>query len=245
MATIIAQALKKKEEESDSADGVSTNLLRPDGEEAATNTSGESAYDPSEMEMVLQEIDIQFERADKGLGLSIAGGLGSTPYKNDDEGIFISRVTPNGPADLAGLRKDDKVVAVNGHGFVDVDHYEAVGILKAAGGFISMRVLREVFVTGNRARKQHQPREESASSSSSSASSLPRAPTPPRQQHQEHLEEHPPCPTTNGISAGPVSLMFLSRVELLVVARTLGPSWKLVFQKDSSRLEGTRAKEIF
>ncbi len=56
--------------------------------------------DPTEMEMVLQEIDIQFERADKGLGLSIAGGLGSTPYKNDDEGIFISRVTPNGPADL-------------------------------------------------------------------------------------------------------------------------------------------------
>ena len=53
---------------------------------------------------------IRFERADKGLGLSIAGGLGSTPYRNDDEGIFISRVTPNGPADLAGLRKDDKVI---------------------------------------------------------------------------------------------------------------------------------------
>lgn len=61
------------------------------------------------MEMVLLEMDIQFERADKGLGLSIAGGLGSTPYKNNDEGIFISRVTPMGPADLAGLRKDDKV----------------------------------------------------------------------------------------------------------------------------------------
>ncbi len=56
--------------------------------------------DPTEMEMVLQEIDIQFVLADKGVGLSIAGGLGSTPYKNDDEGIFISRVTPNGPADL-------------------------------------------------------------------------------------------------------------------------------------------------
>jgi hypothetical protein len=26
-------------------------------------------------------MDIRFERADKGLGLSIAGGLGSTPYK--------------------------------------------------------------------------------------------------------------------------------------------------------------------
>ena len=58
----------------------------------------------------MQEYDIAFERLDKGLGLSIAGGQGSTPYRNDDEGIFISRVTPNGPADIAGVRKDDKVV---------------------------------------------------------------------------------------------------------------------------------------
>lgn len=54
-------------------------------------------------------IDIFFERAGQGLGLSIAGGLGSTPYKDNDEGIFISRVTDGGPAYVAGLRKDDKV----------------------------------------------------------------------------------------------------------------------------------------
>ena len=54
-------------------------------------------------------MDIRFERGDKGLGLSIAGGLGSTPYKPNDEGIFISRVTPGGPASIAGLLKDDKV----------------------------------------------------------------------------------------------------------------------------------------
>ena len=57
----------------------------------------------------LQEIRIEFERGGKGLGLSIAGGLGSTPYKLNDEGIFISRVTPGGPAHVAGLCKDDKV----------------------------------------------------------------------------------------------------------------------------------------
>ena len=94
----------------------------------------------------MQEYDIAFERLDKGLGLSIAGGQGSTPYRNDDEGIFISRVTPNGPADIAGVRKDDKVISVNGHSCVDIDHYEAVGILKAAGSYISMRIHREVFV---------------------------------------------------------------------------------------------------
>lgn len=88
--------------------------------------------------------EIAFCRADKGLGLSIAGGLGSTPFKDDDEGVFISRVTPGGPADEAGLRVNDKLLSVNGISCVDVDHYEAVGILKAAGSQIEMVVVREV-----------------------------------------------------------------------------------------------------
>merc|ERR1719312_352519 len=94
--------------------------------------------------MRLQEVRIEFERGGKGLGLSIAGGLGSTPYKLNDEGIFISRVTPGGPARVAGLCKDDKVLEVNGHSCVDIDHYEAVGILKAAGSYITLRVIREI-----------------------------------------------------------------------------------------------------
>lgn len=99
-------------------------------------------------------MEINFERADKGLGLSIAGGLGSTPYKNNDEGIFISRVTPNGPADIAGLRKDDKVLSVNQHSCINIDHYEAVGILKAAGNYINMKIQREVFVQKKVGRKE-------------------------------------------------------------------------------------------
>ena len=80
------------------------------------------------VEEVTQEI--AFSRADKGLGLSIAGGLGSTPFKGDDEGVFISRVTGGGPADEAGLRVNDKVISVNSVTCVNVDHYEAVAILK-------------------------------------------------------------------------------------------------------------------
>lgn len=56
------------------------------------------------VEMREEQYDIHIERTSAGLGLSIAGGLGSTPFKGDDEGIFISRVTEGGPADLAGLR---------------------------------------------------------------------------------------------------------------------------------------------
>jgi C-terminal processing protease CtpA/Prc len=56
--------------------------------------------------------------------------------QGDDEGVFISRVTPGGPADLAGLRVHDKVLSVNGISCVNVDHYEAVGILKVTTDFI-------------------------------------------------------------------------------------------------------------
>ena len=52
----------------------------------------------------IKQMEVVVERTTGGLGLSIAGGRGSTPYKGDDEGIFISRVTESGPAYSAGLR---------------------------------------------------------------------------------------------------------------------------------------------
>lgn len=89
-------------------------------------------------------MEIHIERTSAGLGLSIAGGRGSTPFKGDDEGIFISRVTEGGPADLAGLRVGDKVVKVNGVSVEDADHYDAVEVLKACGAVLVLVVTREV-----------------------------------------------------------------------------------------------------
>lgn len=88
--------------------------------------------------------EIHIERTSAGLGLSIAGGQGSTPFRGDDEGIFISRVTDGGPADLAGLRVGDKVIRVNGISVEDADHYEAVEILKASGAVLVLLITREV-----------------------------------------------------------------------------------------------------
>ena len=45
-----------------------------------------------------------FQRAASGLGLSIAGGRGSTPFRGEDQDVFISKVLDGGPADLAGLK---------------------------------------------------------------------------------------------------------------------------------------------
>ncbi|CAG4970355.1 unnamed protein product [Parnassius apollo] len=88
-------------------------------------------------------IEVRIARAAGGLGLSIAGGRGSTPYVGDDDGIFISRVTPNGPAYMAGLRVGDKVLSVNGTSVVDVDHYYAVEVLKASGPVLTLVVTRD------------------------------------------------------------------------------------------------------
>ena len=51
-----------------------------------------SDTEPS-IEIREEQYEIHIERTTGGLGLSIAGGIGSTPFKGDDEGIFISRVT--------------------------------------------------------------------------------------------------------------------------------------------------------
>ncbi|VEN57912.1 unnamed protein product, partial [Callosobruchus maculatus] len=96
------------------------------------------------VELREEKYEIHIERSQTGLGLSIAGGRGSTPFKGDDEGIFISRVTESGPADLAGLKVGDKVLTVNGVSVVGVSHYDAVEVLKASGAVLILEVTREV-----------------------------------------------------------------------------------------------------
>ncbi|KAB7501901.1 Protein lap4 [Armadillidium nasatum] len=91
-------------------------------------------------------LEINVERTSGGLGLSIAGGKGSTPFKGDDEGIFISRVSEGGPAYNAGLRLGDKLIVVNGRNVDAVDHYEAVGTMKEAGSVLRLIIKREVPV---------------------------------------------------------------------------------------------------
>ncbi|XP_063912792.1 protein lap4-like isoform X3 [Zophobas morio] len=137
VASIIAQALKRREDDIDRMSGSTP----PESERSASSQAGES---DAAVELREEKHEIHIERSHTGLGLSIAGGRGSTPFKGDDEGIFISRVTESGPADLAGLRVGDKVVSVNGVSVVDVSHYDAVEVLKQSGPSLVLEVSREV-----------------------------------------------------------------------------------------------------
>ncbi|KAL8563271.1 hypothetical protein ACOMHN_058769 [Nucella lapillus] len=85
----------------------------------------------------------------QGLGISIAGGLGSTPFRGNDEGIFISRVTEGGPASMAGITVGDKLLKVNEASLVDADHYFAVNVLKNSGNDITMTIARERILPNN------------------------------------------------------------------------------------------------
>ncbi|XP_056635602.1 protein scribble homolog isoform X11 [Diorhabda sublineata] len=137
------EALKRKDDESDRTSGVSTPPGSVSGGDRSCSSSQAGDSDAA-VELREEKYEIHIERSQTGLGLSIAGGRGSTPFKGDDEGIFISRVTEGGPADLAGLKVGDKVLVVNGINVVDVSHYDAVEVLKASGPVLILQVTREV-----------------------------------------------------------------------------------------------------
>ncbi|XP_041968097.1 protein lap4 isoform X17 [Aricia agestis] len=132
------EAIKKREQHETKTDDEEAADDAPDGESVSERADSEAR--------ILNEqrcIEVRIARSSGGLGLSIAGGRGSTPFIGDDDGIFISRVTPNGPAYNAGLRVGDKVLAVNGTSVVDVDHYYAVEVLKASGAVLTLVITRE------------------------------------------------------------------------------------------------------
>ncbi|XP_049821121.1 protein lap4 isoform X4 [Aethina tumida] len=133
-----SDALRRKEDETEPASAT------PPGSVGERSTSSQAGDSDSTVELREERYEIHIEKSQTGLGLSIAGGRGSTPYKGDDDGIFISRVTEAGPADLAGLRVGDKVLSVNGVSMVNVRHYDAVEVLKASGAILVLEVSREV-----------------------------------------------------------------------------------------------------
>lgn len=65
------------------------------------------------------------------LGFSIGGGIDQDPSQNPfsedkaDKGIYVTRVSEGGPAEVAGLRVGDKIMQVNGWDMTMVTHDQA------------------------------------------------------------------------------------------------------------------------
>ncbi|KAM9848360.1 tax1-binding protein 3 [Aulostomus maculatus] len=82
---------------------------------------------------VVQRIEIKKLRQGDNLilGFSIGGGIdqdpGQNPFSEDktDKGIYVTRITPGGPADVASLMMGDKIMQVNGWDMTMVTHDQA------------------------------------------------------------------------------------------------------------------------
>ncbi len=96
----------------------------------------------------LIQLVIKINRQDgAGLGIRIAGGKGSNPYKEDDEGIFITRILPDSPAKNTGLKVGDKLFKVNQISLDNLTHQEAADALKEAvksGSQLTLSVFQEL-----------------------------------------------------------------------------------------------------
>ncbi|XP_015903833.1 protein lap4 [Parasteatoda tepidariorum] len=140
---ILAQAADKKPI-SDEAPSSNSSPLPPELENDET-THDANGLDERNINITIapSDIEIVIQKTTAGLGLSIAGGIGSTPYKGTDEGIFVSKVISGGPAEAGGLRIGDKIVSVNGKILENVTHFDAVDALKAAGSTMVMVIRRE------------------------------------------------------------------------------------------------------
>ncbi|XP_029023954.1 erbin isoform X2 [Betta splendens] len=93
---------------------------------------------------VQQEIRVKVEKNPE-LGFSISGGVGGrgNPFRPDDNGIFVTRVQPEGPASKI-LQPGDKIIQANGYSFVNIDHGYAVSLLKTFPNTVDMIIIREM-----------------------------------------------------------------------------------------------------
>ncbi|NXC42282.1 ERBIN protein, partial [Penelope pileata] len=95
-------------------------------------------------ELVKQEIRVRIDK-DPELGFSISGGVGGrgNPFKPEDDGIFVTRVQPEGPASKL-LQPGDKIIQANGYSFINIDHGQAVSLLKTFQNAVELIIVREI-----------------------------------------------------------------------------------------------------
>ncbi|KAL7879961.1 hypothetical protein SRHO_G00022150 [Serrasalmus rhombeus] len=134
----------EEEEDEEDEEGVTANTPLLQRLEAAELEDSRLTQVNSSLQPV--KLVLTILRQTGGLGISIAGGKGSTPYKGDDEGIFISRVSEEGPAARAGVKVGDKLLEVNGVDLHGAEHHTAVEALRSSGTAVTMTVLRERMV---------------------------------------------------------------------------------------------------
>lgn len=113
-----------------------------------TQPLGSSANAAVKVEPKVMEIDLL--KGGKGLGFSIAGGIGNQHIPGDN-GIYVTKIMEGGAAQVDGrLSIGDKLIAVHANGveknLENVNHEEAVATLKAVQDSVVLVVGKTHFV---------------------------------------------------------------------------------------------------
>ncbi|XP_046858216.1 protein scribble homolog isoform X2 [Xenia sp. Carnegie-2017] len=132
----------KSEEKSKTEDTETSSKPTKDSKKSGVRFAAEPEME--EIETATEKETIVLKRDSKGLGFSIAGGQGSTPYKGNDQAIYISKIAPGGTAGLdRRLRVGDRVLSINGKSVENASHEEAVSLLTSSFPSVTLIVSRE------------------------------------------------------------------------------------------------------
>ncbi|VDM33781.1 unnamed protein product [Hydatigera taeniaeformis] len=156
--------------------GVSTHSpFTADSQVTSSSLSAPTSQQPPPPKTEQVTLHVTLERVPGGgLGLSIAGGVGSVPFRGLDQGIFVSRLASGGLAETSGLKVGDKLLEVNGVSMVNVEHQVAVSALRTDATRFKLLLCREVPVI-----IQPPPSDTDAPTPNTSPTVAPRAATPP------------------------------------------------------------------
>ncbi|KAF1658784.1 UNVERIFIED_CONTAM: hypothetical protein FQV16_0001980, partial [Eudyptes robustus] len=87
-------------------------------------------------------VEIKLVKGPKGLGFSIAGGVGNQHIPGDNS-IYVTKIIEGGAAHKDGkLQIGDKLLAVNSVCLEEVTHEEAVTALKNTADFVYLKVAK-------------------------------------------------------------------------------------------------------
>uniref|UniRef100_A0A8C3RJ26 Disks large homolog 2 n=1 Tax=Chelydra serpentina TaxID=8475 RepID=A0A8C3RJ26_CHESE len=85
-------------------------------------------------------VEIQLFKGPKGLGFSIAGGVGNQHIAGDNS-IYVTKIIDGGAAQKDGrLQVGDRLLMVNNYSLEEVTHEEAVAILKNTSDVVYLKV---------------------------------------------------------------------------------------------------------
>ena len=95
--------------------------------------------------------DVVIEKGDAGFGFNVRGQVSAGGQLKSINGVLypplqhVSMVMHQGAADVAGVRKGDRIIAVNGIDVQGAEHRHVVDLIKGGGPKLTLTLIRQVL----------------------------------------------------------------------------------------------------